>query len=208
MRHEMLEEYMLEVDLAFPHSYEVEEIPELPGTGKFDVPVLYFPRPKNRPEHDGLWLKIRTASGKSWVGVFAFGYQSPPAFSRVVSFPNQDRACIISRGAAYVVNADEPETWEQLPLVPVLDARLIPEHQLLVLADFTRLAAYGRSGLAWQSPRVCWDELKILNVTHDTIEGIGYDPTNLGPSRFAVDVKTGRSLLPSPVSTDGKPLWY
>jgi len=90
---------MLEVDLAFPHSYEVEEIPELPGTGKFDVPVLYFPRPKNRPEHDGLWLKIRTASGKSWVGVFAFGYQSPPAFSRVVSFPNQDRACIISRGA-------------------------------------------------------------------------------------------------------------
>jgi hypothetical protein len=50
---------MLEIDLAFPHSYEIEELPELPGTGSFDVPLLYFPPPKTRPEHDGLWLKIR-----------------------------------------------------------------------------------------------------------------------------------------------------
>jgi hypothetical protein len=198
---------MVEVDLSFSHSYEIEELPELPGTGRIDVPVLYFPRPKSRPEHDGLWLRVRTASGESWVGVFAFGYQSPPAISRVLSSPDQNRACIISSGAAYVVKTDEPETWEQIPIVPVLDVRLIPEHQLIVFADFTRLAAYGRSGLAWRSPRVCWDGLKILNVTHDTIEGIGYDPTNLGESRFAVDVIMGRSLLPSPLSTDGKPMW-
>jgi hypothetical protein len=198
---------MLEIDLAFPHSYEIEELPEFPGTGRFDVPVFYFPRPKNRPEHDGLWLKIRTTSEKSWIGVFAFGYQSPPAFSRVLSSPDPNRACVISRGGAYIVQTDEPENWEQVPIIPVLDLRLIPEHQLLVFADFTRLAAYGKSGLAWRSPQVCWDELKILNVTLDTIEGVGYDPINLGESRFAVDMRTGRSLLPSPTSTDGKPLW-
>ena len=198
---------MLQFDLVLPHSYEIEELSELPGTGTFDVPVLYFPRPKNRPEHDGLWLKVWDASGSSWIGVFAFGYSSPPAFSRVMSSPDQKRACIISRGAAYVVKTDEPETWEQVPIVPVLDARLIPEHQLIVFADFTRLAAYGSSGLAWRSPRVCWDELKILDVTPDTIEGTGYDLANLGVSRFAVDARTGRSLYPPPVSTDGKPLW-
>jgi hypothetical protein len=198
---------MLEIDLALPHSYEIEEVLELPGTGTFDTPLLYIPQPKNRPEHDGLRLKIRAAGGKSWVGVFAFGYQSPPAFSRVVSLPDPNRACVISRGAAYVVKTDEPEIWEQIPVLPVLDIRLIPEHELLVLADFTRLAAYGNSGIAWRSPQVCWDELKILSVTDDTIEGIGYDPTNLGESRFAVDIRTGRSLHPSPVSTDGKPLW-
>jgi hypothetical protein len=198
---------MIEIDLAFPHSYEIEELTELPGTGNVGVPLLYFPRPKTRPEHDGLWLKIRVKGGSSWIGVFAFGYGSPPAFSRVVSLPDPDRACIVSRGAAYIVKADDANSWEQIPIVPVLDLRLIPEHEFLVFADFTRLAAYGRNGLAWRSPRVCWDELKILNVTIDTIEGVGYDPTNLGESRFAVDARTGRTLLPVPTSTDGKSLW-
>jgi hypothetical protein len=78
---------------------------------------------------------------------------------------------------------------------------------MLVLADFTSLAAYGSNGLAWRSPRVCWDELKILKVTHATIEGLGYDPINSSQSRFVVDIKTGRSLLPSPVSTEGRPVW-
>ena len=65
---------LLDVDFTFPRSYDIEEVREFPGSGKFDVPVFYIPRPKNRPEHDGLWLKIRPQTGKSWIGVFAFGY--------------------------------------------------------------------------------------------------------------------------------------
>jgi hypothetical protein len=189
---------MLEIDLAFPHSYEVEELSELPGTGRFDVPLIYFPRPDTRPEGDGLWLRVHAAKGGSWVGVFAFGY-GPQAVSRVVSSPYPDRVCVVSRGAAYIVKADEPDVWEKIPILPVLDLRLISEHQLLVFADFTSLAAYGRAGLAWQSPRLCWDELKILRVTPDTIEGVGDE------SRFVVDIRTGRSLPPLPESSDDKP---
>jgi hypothetical protein len=200
-------EHMLETDFEFSHSYEVEEVGEFPGSGKFAVPQLFFPPPKGRPEHDGLWLKIKSASGRAWIGVFAFGYSSPPAFSRVVSSPDQDRVCVISKGAAYLVKADELEVWEKIRLIPVLDVRPVPEEKLLVLSDFTRLAAYGCNGLVWQSPQVCWDRLKIANVTHETIEGTGYDPTISRESRFKVDLKTGRSLLPSPLSTDGKPLW-
>lgn len=198
---------MLDIDLTYPHSYEVEELRDIPGTGESEVPVVYFPRPKSRPEHDGLWLKIRPGNGKSWVGVFAFGYELPSAFSRVLSSPDPDRVCIVSRGAAYIVKAGEAADWEQIPILPVLDVRVIAEHRFLLFADFTRLAAYGGGGLVWQSPRVCWDELKITNVTRDRIEGVGYDPTNLGQSRFAVDIGTGRSLFPSPISTDGRALW-
>jgi hypothetical protein len=111
----------MQSDRTFPQSYEVEELPELPGSGKFDVPVFYFPRPtKTRPEHDGVWLKIRAASGKPWVGVFDFGYREPPAISRVVSTPNPDRVCVISSGAAYIVKGEDPETWEQIPLMRYL----------------------------------------------------------------------------------------
>ena len=49
---------MLEIDLSYPHSYEVEELRELPGAGNLSVQVVYFPRPKSRPECDGSWLKV------------------------------------------------------------------------------------------------------------------------------------------------------
>jgi hypothetical protein len=200
---------MLKLDLALPHTYEVQELGELPGSGKFSVPLIYFPPPKGRPEHDGLWLKVKGASGRVWIGIFKFGYQSPPAYSRVVSSPAPDSVCVISNGAGYLVKADEPEVWEKIQVSPVLNDRLVPEHGLLVFSDFTSLAAYGSNGLVWRSPRVCWDGLKIVSVGHETIEGIGDDPTNsiTHESRFVVDVKTGRSLLPSPMSTDGKPIW-
>jgi hypothetical protein len=197
---------MLEIDLAFPHSYEIEELPEFPGTGRFDVPMFYFPRPKDRPEHNGLWVKMVPANGKSWIGVFAFLFDSPKNVSRVVSTPDPDCVCVISGSSGYIVKVEKPEIWVKI-VIPVLSVRSLPEHELLVLAGFTSLAAYGRNGLVWSSPRLCWDELKILNVTLDTIEGVGYDPINLGGSRFAVDIRTGRSLLPSPTSTDGKTLW-
>jgi hypothetical protein len=199
---------MLDLDGTYSHSYEIEELQEIPGTGRLEVPVFYFPRPENRPEHDGLWLKIRAETGNSWVGVFAFGYGSPPAFSRLFSSPDPGKVCVVSRGAAYIVRADDPDSWEKIPIVPVLDIRATPEHGFLIFADHTRLAAYGRAGLVWRSPRVCWDELKIVTLTPDRIDGVGSDPTNLDALRpFAVDVRTGRSLLPSPVSTDHKPVW-
>jgi len=200
---------MLKFDLVFPHSYEVEELGEFPGTGKFAVPVIFFPPPKNKREHTGLWLKVRAASGRAWIGVFAFSPMPPSVSSSVVSSPDPNRLGVISNGAAYIVKADKPEVWEEVPLIPVLDVRSIPENGLLVFSDFTGLAAYGSSGLAWRSPRICWDGLKIISVTGTTIEGIGYDPTNsiTHESRFVVDLKTGRSLLPPPSSTDGKPIW-
>jgi hypothetical protein len=200
---------MLEIDLSTAHSYKVEELAEQPGSGRFNIPPLYIPQPKNRPEHNGLWLKLTPATGKSWIGVFACLFESPRSFSRVVSTLDADRVCVISRSAGYIVKVNEPGIWERVA-VPVLDVRLLPEHQLLVLSGYTELVAYGKNGLAWCSPRLCWDELKILNVTHNTIEGTGYDPTNSlnTESRFAVDIGTGRSLLPCPTTnTDGTPAW-
>lgn len=192
---------MLDCDFTFPRSYEVEEVGEWPGAGSFGVPVIYIPQPKSRVEHEGLWLRIKSKSGQAWIGVFAFGYTSPPAFSRVISSPDPESVCVVSNGGGYIVNVETPDAWEQVPTIPVLDVRLVPEQRLLVFADFVRLAAYGSNKRAWRSPRLCWDGLKIRNVTSETVEGTGYDPTNPGTeTRFAVDLRTGRSLLPLPAS--------
>jgi hypothetical protein len=195
---------MPEIDFTFPHTYEIEEMRELPGAGKPILPIIFFPPPENRPEHDGLWLTVSAANGRTWIGVFQFGYSAPPAFSRVASSPDPNRFCVIANGAGYVVKAEEPEAWEKIPVTPVLDVRAVPEQGLLVFSDFTGLAAFDRNGLAWRSPRVCRDGLKIRNISRESIEGTGCDPTSSRESRFIVDLKTGRSLLRPPLSTDGK----
>jgi hypothetical protein len=199
----------MEIDFAFPHEYEVNEVGDYPGDGKFGSPVFFYPVPENRIRNGASWLRIKARGSEPWIGAFAFGDTSPSALSRVVSTPDPRRLCVISNGAAYVVSVDEPHVWDEIYIFPVLDARPVVSHGLLLLSDFTHIAAYGVAALAWKSPRVCWDDLKIANVTPDTVEGAGYDPTNsLSPAmRFVVDLKTGRSLLPAPVSGDGKPVW-
>ena len=186
---------MIEIQFPFPHRYQIEEVGEFPGTCEPHSLLFYFPKPKGRPEHDGLWLKVHDEKGNSWIGVFKHGYPSPPAFSRVISTPDPQRACVISNGSAYIVKTDQPELWESIPVFPILDVRFVKKHELLVFSDHTGLAVYGNSGLAWKSPRICWDDLKILSVTENTIRGTGYDAPNSRESEFAVDLRTGRPLL-------------
>ncbi len=177
------------IDLEFAHEYEVEEFRELPGTGKLGIPLIYFPQPKTRPEHDGLWVTIHPTDGRSWTGVFQ-GLDTSCAISRVVSTPDPERVCVVSGGLGYLVKANQPEIWEEIVVAPITDVRSLSEQALIVFADFTNLAAYTRNGLAWKTQPLCWDELKILRITASTLEGVGYE------AEFAVDIRTGRSLLP------------
>lgn len=192
---------MLDFDLSFPHSYAIEEIGDFPGDGKFPFDVHYIPDPRTRKEHEGLWLKVSSRNCEPWIGVFAFAYDSPPALTRIVSTPHPDQACIVAKGGAYLVKAADPHPSKTVPILPVLDIRPIVHKNLVIFSDFIRLAAIGENGIAWQSPRVCWDNLKILTVTENSVEGIGYDPTSAPHEmRFAIDLNTGRSLLPLPLS--------
>jgi hypothetical protein len=135
----------LEVDYTFPHSYDVQEVRELPGTGALCTPLFYIPEPKSRTEHEGLWLQIRSSSGQAWIGVFAFG-SSPSALSRVISTPDQELLCVVSRGAAYIARPSEPKAWEQLHAHPIIDVRVLQDHQMLLLASFTKLTGLGKAG--------------------------------------------------------------
>ena len=67
-------------------------------------------------------------------------------------------------------------------------------HQMLLLADFTKLTALGDGGVMWESSSLCGDDLKIVRVTSEAVEGIGYDPAKGAETRFAVEIKTGRPL--------------
>ena len=88
----------------------------------------------------------------------------------------------------------------------VTDVRAIPEAGLVIFADFVRLTTFRQNGVAWTSPRLCWGDLKIVKVTSETIEGVGYDPGGSGNCDlpFAVELATGRPIIPPPLHLNGR----
>jgi hypothetical protein len=121
---------MPKFEFAVPHNYAVEEFGEVPGTGTLKEPLIYFPPPKGRPEHNSEWSKVKAKSGKTRVGVFAF---RPGSRTAVISTPEPNRVCVISKGAGYMVNAEAPELWEEGRACPVIDSRPLVEHNSIWL---------------------------------------------------------------------------
>lgn len=78
---------MFDTDLQFPHTYELSEPPEQPGSGRGNLQVHYIPTPEKREEHDGMWIRVRPAASEEWIGVFAGGYGSPPSINKLLSTP-------------------------------------------------------------------------------------------------------------------------
>jgi hypothetical protein len=182
---------MLNSELLFPHSYELREPPKLPGSGARDLPVHYFPPPPFRSEQDGVWVRVSPDAGEEWIGVFAEGYGNP-GVTKILSTPNPNRVCIISRGGAYVVNAFSPTEWERLPFLPITYACSIPERRFLLFATFSSLIAWN-DGVLWQS-HLAVDGLTVTNVSPNRIEGYGYDPALGADDPFLVDSSTGAEL--------------
>jgi hypothetical protein len=185
---------MIQLDLTFPHHYEIHEPPELPGTGPSPLPVFYFPPLGPRPERDGYWIYVVPASGKPWLGVF--GGDGGTDFTRVFSTPDPDRFCVIAGGEAFLVRAASPDEWKPIWRCLVTYACPVAECGLIVLATFDGLAALDSSGVAWENRSFCCDDLLVIHADAERIEGTGYDPMNESTDiHFSLDTKTGNSLI-------------
>jgi hypothetical protein len=172
---------------VFPHLYTAEVVDELPT----DTTPEFFPPGVEQRGGETLFVRIRPESRKAWFGAFAFGFGGG-AVTVVSSTPATNTLCIVSRGVGYFVCVDEPKVWSEVSLVPVTDFRPIPEHNLIVMASYTHLAAFSTEGLLWRTGQISWDGITITNVGRDHIEGEAWDPTTSVPPKFRVDLRTGR----------------
>lgn len=179
----------MDFDFTCTANYQVELVKELPGAGQR---IVYFPGGSTAGGKDGILLRFRSEH-HDWVGCFAFGHDSYP-FTAVFSSPNPDYLCIVSKGAAYWVNAASPEHCQALDFLPVLSIEALPEEGVLLLSDFITLGLLGSDGTVWRSPRLCWDELQIKEIKGGIVSGIGYDPINSGTSEWSFDLRS-RSVL-------------
>jgi hypothetical protein len=174
-------------DLRFAHGYRVELLEEWPGA---PIPNWYYIPPQGSGGRDGILLHILPDGENDWMGCFAFGSYD---LSAVIASPQDGVFFVVAEGEGYVVNAKEPSAWHRLPCSPVRHARILPEHGLVLFADFTHLVAYGKDGLKWKSRRLCWDDLEIVEIAGTKMIGSGYDCMNsIKPEgRFELDLLTG-----------------
>jgi hypothetical protein len=177
----------IDVDLTFPHRFECEPIEEVRGGSG---PHLYFPKGQ-RAGQDGVLLRVQRPMADAWIGLFAFGNVGDDGVSRILSMPDPEKVCVVAKGAGYLVSAHDPNTWESVRAVPIVDVRSIPHAGVVVFATHTDILAYGESGVRWRTGRLAWDRFKIVSIAQDKLVGEYWEIRDEAMQTFEVDLETG-----------------
>lgn len=179
----------LEEQMLFPRQYDVIVLDELPPAS--DVRRFYYPGARVDGGSDGLTIRVQPKVAESWEGVFAFWDRSRTLLEGIFSTPSEDVLCVVSAGGGYMVHADKPQWWSDVPLVPITRVIQIVERDMLIFAGFTSLVAWGREGEMWRTKQLAWDGLQITSIDGDRIVGLGFDPITSANVPFSVNVVTG-----------------
>ena len=168
------------------------------------------------PSESDLLLEVTAESGESWIGRFRAGYYDPNAITAVCALPDPTKLCVVCAGQAYIVPVSDPGEWEDGAVFPVMDVRAAPERDMVLLADFIRIAAYTREGLAWRSARLSFDGLRITDITDAEVRGCGWSAPEGKEVEFRVDLATGahqggaspeQDLVPAPTEDSREALY-
>jgi hypothetical protein len=100
----------------------------------------------------------------------------------------------VSKGAAYRVAAHDPLDWNEIPARGTSEPVVMEALELVLFVDNTVVTAYGRDGLAWQTERLVWDQLKVGRVDGSTLEAEGFDALADRIVSFTIDLRTGESV--------------
>jgi len=174
---------------AFPRSYRAKVLDELPTT---KLQTLYFPGASEISGRDGLIVSVIPNQGSPWIGVFGFGFGGG-AITALLSTPDASKLLVVSRGAGYLVNPENPGDWHGIrEIIPITTVRPAPAHKIIVLADYTTIAAVDATGLLWRTARLSFDGIVIEHINSDYIEGEAWDPTTPLCPRFRVDIRSGK----------------
>jgi hypothetical protein len=181
--------------MPFAANYEIETGQELPGAGG---EVVTFARGQTGSVSKGLsgpLLRIEPRKGLAWLACFGDGYSSGEAVNAILTTPDPDAACVIVDGAGYWINT-RARTGSDIRVFPIRQVEVVGE--LLLFADFTRLAAYGASGPVWISQRLVSDRLRILRADFDAklVYCMGFKADSVKDVEVKVDLTTGRTVLP------------
>lgn len=191
---------------GFSPAYEVEPDPEFPAGGAWSCPVIAFDRDgRVQAEFVSRWgapriLRVRPPDSPEWVGMFPSGGLG--GVSGVYATPSPERLCVLVDGAAYIVRVDGPQEGAVIAHDTVEQVVSSMEPPLLLLVRGIDIVALGSEGVAWRSPRLAVDDLRVGVVDTDGIHCTG-DLLSGDLASFIVDPASG--LVSSGPRLEGAP---
>ena len=177
-------------DHTFPHNWKAEILERAPLIAPSRQYV--YPQAVEEIERGALFAQVSVEKTPAFLATFGLGFASPTLPHGLWSCPNPDQFCAVAGGYAYIVNAREPETWQQISYRPVTVIHPALPHRLLIFAGFHSLCAWGESGPAWETKRLSWEGLRITGIDGDTLSGFGWDLMTDVEVPFTVDLRTGQ----------------
>jgi hypothetical protein len=136
-----------------------------------------------------LLLDVRPTGGKNFLAICALGFEGEGLISGVWSCPNPLELCAVAGGYAYVINAWNPKQCTHVDMRPVVEVLTTPT--LLIFVGFHTICAWGADGLAWHTPRITWEGLRITGLTDDTLTGMAWDMPSDAEVPFEIDLQSG-----------------
>ncbi len=151
-----------------------------------------YPQAIEEAELGALQVLLRARPGVAPVlATFALGFADLSLPHGIWSCPNPEQICAVAGGYAYIIQADQPDQWMQIPYRPVTAIYPAAEQNLLIFAGFHKLWALGAEGQAWETERLSWEGLRVTGVTAEKLDGYGWDFKTDGEIAFTVDLATG-----------------
>ena len=185
------------IDLSFPRHWQAEILPARP----LILPPRHFVYPAQAEEVERGALEVlvrQDAPGMlPFLATCALGFRDPAVPTGLWSTPNPDDLCAVSGGYAYLISTIAPERFTMLAFRPVLDIRPLPAQGLLLFAGHHAILAWGRNGLAWQSPRLSSEGVTVTAIEGNILYGLGWEMMTDKETPFALDLNTGLPILPS-----------
>jgi hypothetical protein len=178
------------LDLTFPHEWQATILERRP----LIAPARHYvyPREVEEVERGALELLIRpTPNDPEFLATFALGFADPAVPTGLWACPNPRWLCAVAGGYAYLVDTADPKQWEMVEYRPVLSVTPLLSQRLLLFAGHRSLAAFGPDGKAWETGRLSWEGVNILEVRESSLTGLGWDLIADKEFEFEVDLKTG-----------------
>lgn len=188
------------LDLTFPHQWQATVLQRRPliAPASFTaMPHFVYPQEVEEVERGALELLIRpTPEEAEFLATFALGFADPGLPTGVWSCPDPQWLCALAGGYAYLLNTANPATWEMIEYRPVLAVTPLHSQQLLLFSGHHSLMAYGPQGKVWETLRLSWEGIQILEIREASLTGLGWDLMTDQEFEFEVDLRTGERVMP------------
>jgi hypothetical protein len=177
-------------DESFPHIWQAEILAAPPLIAPARQYV--YPQAVEEVERGALQILLREQPGAAAVMMtFALGFAEPSLPHGIWSCPDPKQLCAVAGGYAYIVDADEPGQWMQIPYRPVISVHPAVEQNLLIFTSFHKLWALGPNGQAWETARLSWEGLRVTDIAGQELQGFGWDLATDTEVAFTVDLANG-----------------